>query len=106
MRRVAVHIDRLVLKGFRYEERHLIAAALQEELARLWALPEAAEELAALGDVPHLRVNSVKLGGDPKPFQVGTETARAIRRNLGQRTSAAPVRHSDGPQAVKEDRSE
>ena len=32
MKRVVVHIDRLVLKGFRHEDRHDIAVGLQAEL--------------------------------------------------------------------------
>ena len=37
MKRVVVHIDRLVLNGFRHADRHAIAAGLQQELGRVFA---------------------------------------------------------------------
>ena len=55
MRRVIVHIDSLVLKGFRYEDRYTIAAALKDELTRMLAPPEAAQRVTSLGSVPRLK---------------------------------------------------
>jgi hypothetical protein len=37
MTRVVVHIDRLVLRGFRHEDKHAFAEGLQEEISRLFA---------------------------------------------------------------------
>lgn len=82
MKRVVVHIDSLALKGFRYEDRYTVAAALQNELTRVLAAPEAAQQAASLGSVPRLRLGSVNLGADAKPHQVGAETGRAIGREL------------------------
>jgi DNA polymerase III delta prime subunit len=47
MKRVVLHIDSLVLKGFRHEDRHGIAEGLQQELSRLFADPQAAQQLTA-----------------------------------------------------------
>ena len=66
MKRVVIHIDSLALKGFRYEDRHAIAAALQDELTRVLAAPEAAQQVASLGSVPRLRLSSVNLGSGYK----------------------------------------
>jgi hypothetical protein len=41
MKRVVVHVDRLLLKGFRHEDRHTIAVGLQRELGRVFADREA-----------------------------------------------------------------
>ena len=82
MKQVRVDIERLVLKGFRYEDRHAIAAALQDELARLLAAPETAARLAELGHVARVSIDSFNVQANQKPSQVGTETGRAIGKGL------------------------
>ena len=82
MKRVVVHIDSLALKGFRYEDRYTIAVALQDELTRVLAAPEAAPQVASLGSVPRLRLGSVNLGAETRPQQVGAETGRAVGKGL------------------------
>ena len=82
MRRVIVNIDSLVLKGFRYDDRHAVAAALQDELTKVLAAPESAQRVASLGSVPRLRLGSVNLGADTKPHQVGAETGRVLGKGL------------------------
>ena len=82
MRPVLVDIENLVLRGFRFEDRHAIAGALQNELARLLSGPEIAERLARLGETARLRVDAVKLDAGAKPYQVGSETARVIGKGL------------------------
>lgn len=82
MKRVVVHIENLVLKGFRYEDRHRVAAALQVELTRVLAQPGAAERLTELGSARQLRLDNVNVGPNAIPQQIGSETARAIGRGL------------------------
>jgi hypothetical protein len=41
MKRVVVHIDRLVLKGFWYEDQHIISEGLRERLTRVFSGSEA-----------------------------------------------------------------
>jgi hypothetical protein len=82
MKPVLVDIENLVLKGFRYEDRHAIAAALQDELARLLAAPETAARLTQLGQLPQLSVGDVRIDASAKPHQVGAETGRAIGKRL------------------------
>ncbi len=78
MQRVIVHIDSLVLKGFRYEDRHGIAEGLQQELASLFADPGSVRRLVDQGDVPRLRAGGVTIGRDLTPPRVGAEMARSI----------------------------
>jgi hypothetical protein len=82
MRRVIVDIDSLVLKGFRYEDRHAIKAAVQEELARVLAIPNAAARVAQLGSTPQMHIGNVNVGTNAKPQQVGAATGRAIGQGL------------------------
>jgi hypothetical protein len=82
MRRVIVHIDSLVLRGFNHEERHAIAAGLQQELARLLADTQTAQQLTAKGDMLRLRVGSININPGSKPQGVGVDAARGIGREV------------------------
>ena len=82
MKRVVVHIDRLVLKGFRHEDRHAIAMGLQEELSRVLAAPWAAQALSTLGDIPQLQVGHMHIAQGSKPQRVGVQVAQNIGREF------------------------
>jgi hypothetical protein len=82
MKRVIVHIDNLVLKGFKHEDRHAIAAGLQQELSLLFTDPQAAQQLTAKGDVSRLPVGSININPGAKPQSVGVEAARGIGREM------------------------
>jgi hypothetical protein len=82
MRRVIVNIDSLVLRGFRHEDRHAIAAAVQEELTRTLMAPGAAQQIATLGSVSNLKLGNVNIEANAKPRQVGAETGRAVAKGL------------------------
>ena len=82
MPRVIVNIDNLVLKGFRYEDRHVIAAAVHDEITRALAAPDAVARVAQLGSTPQLRIGNVNVATNAKPQQVGAATARAIGKRL------------------------
>lgn len=82
MKRVVVHIDRLVLNGFRREDRHAIAAGLQQELGRVFADREAVSGLRDMGDVARLRVNGVQFEPGSKPQQVGESVAQGIAKEI------------------------
>jgi hypothetical protein len=76
------HIDRLILKGFRNEDRHAIAAALQRELVRLWAGSIDLETLAPLDKVVRIRAGRINLVQNAKPHQAGISAAGAIERGV------------------------
>jgi hypothetical protein len=82
MKRVVVHIDRLVLNGFRFEDRHAIAAGLQQELSRLLANPQAAQVLSGLGDISRLQVGRIHIAQGSKPQRVGTQVAQGIGKEF------------------------
>ncbi|ASL26558.1 hypothetical protein [Azotobacter chroococcum] len=84
MKHVVVHIDRLVLKGFRPEDRHAIAAGLQQELARVFADGEVVSLLQARGDMPRLRVSSVPVEPGAKPQRVGQSVAQGIGKEIAK----------------------
>jgi len=82
MRRVIVTIDRLALKGFRYEDRHAIAEGLQEQLTALFSEPGMAERLVGMGDVSRLRTKAISIPGEASPRQTGTDVANGIGKGL------------------------
>jgi hypothetical protein len=82
MKRVVVNIDSLVLKGFRYEDRHIIGAAVQDEITRVLSAPEAAQRIAEAGNVPRMSIRDVQVGANTKPQQVGSATGRAVGQGL------------------------
>ena len=80
MSRVFVHIDQLVLRGFRTEDRQAIAAGLQAELVQMWSRetppPRAGEDLA------RLRLHDVSVPHGTSPQAIGTGIARGIDAGL------------------------
>jgi len=80
MKRIVVHIDRLVLRGVRHEERHAVAAGLKGELSRWLAGAGAGDRLARLGHVPRLSLGRVSLAAGAGAEAVGVATARAVGR--------------------------
>ena len=82
MKRVVVHIDRLVLKGFRHEDRHAIAAGLRQELGRVFANRDAVSHVRAMGDVSQLQVGGVHIEYGSKPQRVGENVAYGIGKEI------------------------
>jgi hypothetical protein len=83
MKRVIVHIDRLVLNGFPREHRHAIAEGLREELGRVFADRDVISDLRDRGDLPRLHVNGVQVEQGAKPQRVGENVAQGIGREIG-----------------------
>jgi hypothetical protein len=82
MRRIVVHIDSLVLRGFRHEDRHAIAEGLRAELGRQFAEGNAAQHLVSRGDLSRLRVSGVRIEPEARQSQVGVQAARGIAREI------------------------
>lgn len=82
MKRLVVHIDRLVLNGFRAEDRHAIAAGLQQELGRMFADREAISGLRDAGDLVRLRVGGVQFEQGARPEHIGASVAQGIVKGI------------------------
>jgi len=82
MKRVIVHIDSLVLKGFRHEDRHAVAEGLSAELGRLLASPDAARQLGAQDGVSRLKIGAVRIGQGSQLGAVGVQAAQGIARGI------------------------
>lgn len=84
MKRVVVHVDRLVLKGFRHEDQHAIAAGLRQELGRVLADRDSISHLRGMGDMPQLRVGGVHIEHGAKPQRIGESVAQGIGRKMSK----------------------
>ena len=82
MKRIVLHIDRLVLNGFQQEDRQRIAEGLQQELQRLLRNTEGAECLASLRNTSRIRAGSVSFFQGEKPEHLGASVATVIARRL------------------------
>lgn len=82
MKRVVVHIDRLVLKGFRNEDQHAVAAGLQQELSRVFADRDVVSHLGAMGHMSLLQVGNVHIAHGSKPQCVGVSVAQGIGKEI------------------------
>lgn len=82
MRRVVIHIECLVLNGFRFEDRHAIAMGLQQELSRVLADPQAVQGLTSLGDISRLQVGRMHIAQGSKPPRLGAQVAQGIGKGM------------------------
>ncbi|WPB55029.1 hypothetical protein [Xylophilus sp. GOD-11R] len=79
MRRVVVHIDRLVLTGLSAADPGAVARGLQAELARELAEPQALAQWRALGSQARLAGASMRLDAGRASHDTGVALARALR---------------------------
>ena len=82
MKRVIVHIDQLVLNGFRAEDRHAIAAGLQQQLGQVFAARDAVSLLKDRGDTARLQVGGVHIEHGLMPQRIGANVAREIHKEI------------------------
>lgn len=82
MKRVIVHIDQLVLRGFCAQDRHAIAAGFQQQLGQVLADREALALLRFGGDMARLQVARVPLAHASPPQRVGEQVAQGIGREI------------------------
>ena len=71
MKRVVVHIERLVLNGFQHEQRQAIAAGLQQELGRAFGDRACAQPS---GPAP--------VGQGSLPQRIGADVARHLHKEI------------------------
>jgi hypothetical protein len=82
MRRVLVHIERLVLKGFRDADAHAIGEGMRGELARALADPATGERLASLSHMSALHAGKVRLAPEVRPQLLGIAAGRALAKGI------------------------
>lgn len=82
MKRVVMHIDQLVLNGFRREDRYAIAKGLQRELGHLLSAQGVVPQLASIAGAERLEATPVRVAWGTGPARIGTVAARSIVREF------------------------
>ncbi len=78
--KVEVHIERLVLHGFKRGDRHRIGAALERELGRLLARESVGG--SARPEVAAVDAGSFRLGSADRPGAIGARIAKSVHRGI------------------------
>jgi hypothetical protein len=73
-----LHIEELILQGFAVSDRHLISAALQQELSRLFTEQGVPRSFAQGGAVPQLNGGTIQITPAMKPDAIGVQIAQSI----------------------------
>ena len=82
MKRVVVHIERLVLNGFQHEQRQAIAAGLQQELGRAFGDRAFVQPSSPVPDASGLSAGAVPVGHGSLPQRIGANVARELYKAI------------------------
>lgn len=81
--KIVLHVERVVLNGFREVDQREFRRILHVELARHLGKSQAVSEFAARADTDRLEVDGAKVPSNLKPEQAGAWVAQEIARSLG-----------------------
>ncbi len=84
MMRIALHIDRLVLRGFGPEDPPRILSSMQREFERLFAENGAPRSLQRSMVADHLPGGSIDVAPGTAPDAVGAQLAQILYGGLGK----------------------
>jgi hypothetical protein len=84
MRRIVVHIDRLVLRNVDAGDAGAVSAALTAELQARLGGDEAIAALRSWHGSPSVRAGRARVGDAAEPAAVGRAAARQILRGTGR----------------------
>ena len=87
---VELHIEELVLNGFKSPDRRRIAGAIQSELTRLLGQAEARQVLAGRGSIDSLNAGSIRAPANARPEVIGAQVAQAVFRGITSSRSVVP----------------
>ncbi|CAN5908811.1 hypothetical protein BH23GEM7_BH23GEM7_23980 [soil metagenome] len=82
--RIELEIGELVLHGFAPGDRHRIGAAVERELARLFAEQGVSPSLARNGEVARLDASAFQVALGAGVESIGTQVAQSVHRGLSR----------------------
>ena len=82
---INLHIERLILDGLPITRANglLVQAAIEAELARLFAVGGLSPDLASGGARPSLQAGSIQPASDGNPARLGQQIAQAVYSAIG-----------------------
>ncbi len=96
---IELHIGELILHGLPYAQRHRIAEALEQELARLLGERGLPPSLAQGGIIPQMNIGDLRLAKGARPGAIGVQIARQVYSSL---TSDRAQAQGGSPSPAKE----
>jgi hypothetical protein len=83
---IRLHIDRLIVDGFdlKRTDGRMVKSAVQAELSRLLTENGLHHELQQGGAVPQVKADTLQVGVNPSPRQLGTQIARSVYGGIGK----------------------
>jgi len=82
MKKVVIHVDRLVLRGIPAEHRNAFVLQFRQELTSRLADPETARRLSKRSSSARMTAGPVPVPGDGGTEDLGRQTAMAIAREM------------------------
>ena len=84
--KINMHIERLVLDGLSvpYHQQPLLQAAVETELARLFAVNSPANGLLTGSAVSHISAGDIHSANESDPGHLGQQIARAVHGGMTQ----------------------
>ena len=82
MDEIELHIEELILYGFKHADRQRIAEALQEELTRLLKENKLPEIFEQQGEHPHLNGGSLVIHTGERPEAAGAGIGQAVYQGI------------------------
>lgn len=79
---IELHIEELVLHGFAHRDRYAIGAAVERELARLFAEQGIPASLMNGGDMARLNGGSFAVTRGSKPEAIGSQVAQSVYQGM------------------------
>jgi hypothetical protein len=101
MRRVVLHIDRLVVRGATGEDWQAMAESFRGELGRLLASRCSSAQRSGSGELGHVRNVAMKVRHGSQAEEIGVSLARSISGAIAARISMQMTIAKDGTTETK-----
>ncbi|SRR5579884_559377 len=94
---IDLHIETLFLRNLPYGQRYHIAAAIEQELTRLFTEYGLPPTLAHGGNIPQITLDALSVEHNTRPSTIGIQIAQKMYRSLSENEQAASTESSKGP---------
>lgn len=91
---IDLHIETLLLRDLPYGQRYHIAAAIEQELTRLFTEHGLPPPLARGGNIPQITIDALPVAHNVRPSTIGVQIAQKMYRSLSENGHAASAESS------------
>jgi hypothetical protein len=94
---IDLHIETLLLRNLPYGQRHHIAAAIEQELTRLFTAYGLPPTLARGGNIPQITIDALPIARNARPSAIGTRIAQRMYQSLSENGHAVSSEGRNAP---------